>query len=207
LPGRIDGDPALGRDKTAFVRIDVESRGSLRRQAQVLGQTFLDAELEAGRLESLKAMRHPTRSQAAFLEALEARTDRLMQLRLADRTLRGVRLVAGFPVAMRQMELADANQRLAATNGQPVDLDAARRFQGRVVAIEQLGSGPHAVVVSNGTFAVVPAKDGLQRQLGKDVLLQLGRGESMSQSFQSVRLRFAAMDMLDKGKVLGLGSS
>jgi type IV secretory pathway VirD2 relaxase len=207
LPGRIDGDPALGWDKTVFVRLDVEGRGSLRRQAQVLGQTFLDAELESGRLETLKTTRHPTRSQAAFLEALEARTDRLMQLRLADRTPQGIRLVAGFPVAMRQMELADANQRLAAMYGQPVDLDAARRFQGRVVAIEQLGSGPHAVVVANGTFAVVPAKDGLQRQLGKDVSLQLARGESMSASFQSVRLRFAAMDMLDKGNVLGLGSS
>jgi type IV secretory pathway VirD2 relaxase len=207
LPSRIDGDPALGRDKTAFVRLDVDGRGLLRRQAQVLGQTFLDVELASGRLEILKSSRHPTRSQAALLEALEARTDRLAQLRLAERTPQGVRLVAGFPVAMRQLELAEANQRLAATYGQPVDLDAARRFQGRMVAIESLGSGPHAVVVSNGTFAVVPAKEGLQRQLGKEVSLQLARGESMSQSFQSVRLRFAAMDMLDKGRVLGLGSS
>lgn len=205
LPDRLAGDPALGRDKSAFVRLDVEGQGPLRRQTQQLGRTFLDAELEAGRLEALKATRHPTRSQVAFMEALEARTDRLAELRLAERTPQGVRLVAGFPEAMRQLELDDANKRLAAKYGQPVDLDAARRFQGRVAAIEQLGSGPHAVVVANGTFAVVPAKDGLQRHLGKDVSLQLAKGESMKQSFQSVRLRFAAMDMLDKGKVLGLG--
>jgi type IV secretory pathway VirD2 relaxase len=197
LANRIQGDPALGRDKTAFVRLDVEGRGAL----------FLDVELTSGQLESLQATRHPTRSQAALLEALEARTDRLAQLRLAERTPQGVRLTPGFAHAMRQLELTDAQQRLASVHGQPVDLDAARRFQGRVMAIEQLGSGPHAVIAADGAFAVVPAKDGLQRQLGNEVSVQLARGESINQAFQSVRLRFVAMDLLDKGRALGLGSA
>lgn len=207
LADRLKGDPALGRDKTSFVRLDVEGRGPIRRQAQVMARVFLDDELAAGRLGSLRTSSTRTRSQAAFMEALEARTDKLVELRMGERTPRGIRLIAGFSEAMRSKELADATGRLASKYGQPVDLDAARRFQGKVAAIEQLPSGPHAVVVSGGSFAVVPAKDGLQRQLGREVALQLPRGESMKQSFQAIRIRYAAMDMLDKGKLLGLGRS
>jgi len=207
LPERLKGDPSLGRDKASFVRLDVDGRGPMRRQSQLLARVFLDDELQAGKLESLRASTTRTRSQAAFLEALEARADKLVELRMAERTPRGIRLVAGFSEAMRAKELGEAAARLSGKYGQPVDLDAARRFQGKVAAIEQLPSGPHAVVVSGQSFAVVPAKDGLQRQLGKEVALQLPRGESMKQSFQAIRIRYAAMDMLDKGKVLGLGRS
>lgn len=207
LTERIAGDPALARDKSNFVRLDVEAQGPLKRQVRVLGQTFLDGELAAGKLEALRSTGNRTRTQAALLEALEARTDRLTELRLAERTPQGVRLVHGFPQAMRTLELEDAGRRLAAKYGQPVDLDTARRFQGRVVAIEQLASGPHAVVAQGGAFALVPAKDGLQRQLGKDVMVQLGRGDSLKQAFNTVRVRYAAMDQLDKGKTLGLGRS
>ncbi|KLB48452.1 hypothetical protein XEUV329_21450, partial [Xanthomonas euvesicatoria] len=112
-----------------------------------------------------------------------------------------------FDERMRALELGEAQQRLAAKYGQPVNLDVARRFQGSVQAIENLPSGPHAVIVQNGTFAVVPAKDGLQRQLGNTVAVQLAQGQSINQAFQSVRIRFAAMDALDKGKLLGLTRS
>lgn len=207
LPERLQGDPAMGRDKSRFVRLDVEGRGPLKRHSKLLARTWLDAELEAGRLEALRAQPARTRSQAQLLEALEARADRLVELRMAERTPRGVRLIQGFAAAMRERELAEASRRLAAQYGQPVDLDTARRFRGRVVAIEPLPSGPHAVVVSGGAFALVPAKDGLQRQLGRDVALHLPKDASLRQSFQQVRLRFAAMDMLGKDHTLGLGRS
>lgn len=207
LPERLAGDPALGRDKNAFVRLDVDGKGPLRQQSQLLARTFLDDELASGRLEQLKGNGIRTRAQVQFLEALEARADRLVELRMAERTPTGIRLAAGFSEAMRERELAEAQQRLAAKYGQPVNLDMARRFHGKVQAIENLPSGPHAVIVQNGTFAVVPAKDGLQRQLGNNVAVQLAQGQSMSQAFQSVRIRFAAMDTLDKGKLLGLTRS
>ncbi|RNK64586.1 DUF3363 domain-containing protein, partial [Xanthomonas vasicola] len=207
LLARLDGDPAIARDKNSFVRLDVKAQGSLNRQSQVIGRTFLDDQLAAGRLEQMKGATSRTRTQAQFLEALEARTDRLVALRMAERTPAGVRLKAGFDEDMRGMELADAQKRLASKYGQPVNLDVARRFQGTVEAIENLPSGPHAVIVQNGAFAVVPAKDGLQSQLGNTVAVQLAKGQSMNQAFQSVRIRFAAMDVLDKGKSLGLTRS
>lgn len=205
LAERLQGDPAMGRDTSRFVRLDVEGRGPLQRQSQLLARTWLDGELEAGRLEALRAQPARTRSQAQLLEALEARADRLVELRMAERTPRGVRLAQGFAEALREHELAEATRRLAAKYGQPVDLDAARRFQGRVTAIEPLASGPHAVIVSGDSFALVPAKDGLQRQLGREVAVRLPQGASLRQTFQQVRLRFAAMDMLGKDKTLGLG--
>lgn len=206
LPDRLNGDPAMGRERASFVRLDVEGRGPLNRQSQLIARTWLDGELESGRLESLRAAKGGmTRSQAQLMEALEARSDRLVQLRMAEQTPRGVRLVAGFDQAMRERELAEANQRLAKKYGQPVDMDTARRFQGRVDAIEQLPSGPHAVIVSGNSFAVVPAKDGLQRHLGREVSIQMPKDASIRQTFQQVRLRIAAMDMLGKDKTLGLG--
>lgn len=207
LLARLDGDPAIGRQRNAFVRLDVLGKGPLNRQSQVIARTFLDDELAAGRLAQLQGTNVRTRTQAQFLEALEARTDRLVALRMAERTPAGVRLAAGFDERMRALELGEAQQRLAAKYGQPVNLDVARRFQGSVQAIENLPSGPHAVIVQNGTFAVVPAKDGLQRQLGNTVAVQLAQGQSINQAFQSVRIRFAAMDALDKGKLLGLTRS
>ncbi|WFC26922.1 DUF3363 domain-containing protein (plasmid) [Xanthomonas oryzae pv. oryzae] len=207
LVERVNADPTLSDPKRAFVRLDVLGKGPLPQQSQVIARTFLDEQLAAGRLEQMKGATSRTRTQAQFLEALEARTDRLVALRMAERTPVGVRLKAGFDEDMRGMELGEAQKRLASKYGQPVNLDVARRFQGTVEAIENLPSGPHAVIVQNGTFAVVPAKDGLQGQLGNTVAVQLAKGQSMNQSFQSVRIRFAAMDVLDKGKSLGLTRS
>nr|WP_249255688.1 DUF3363 domain-containing protein [Xanthomonas translucens] len=207
LVERVNADPTLSDPKRAFVRLDVLGKGPLPQQSQVIARTFLDDQLAAGSLEQMKGATSRTRTQAQFLEVLEARTDRLVALRMAERTPAGVRLKAGFDEDMRGMELADAQKRLAPKYGQPVNLDVARRFQGTVEAIENLPSGPHAVIVQNGTFAVVPAKDGLQSQLGNTVAVQLAKGQSMNQAFQSVRIRFAAMDVLDKGKSLGLTRS
>jgi type IV secretory pathway VirD2 relaxase len=204
---RLDADPAMNRDRQAVVRVDVAARGSLAANARIVAQSFMDGELEGGTVGQLRARPALTRSQAAFLEALEARTDRLAELRLASRTGDGgVVLAPNFAAVLRERELADANTRLSSVYGQPVDLDAARRFQGTVAAIEQLPTGPHAVIVSDDTFALVPAKDGLERMTGRAVQVSLQRGVQIGQAnFQQARLRFMAMETLTPTTDLGLG--
>lgn len=204
---RLEADPALNRDRQAVVRLDVQARGSLTANARVVAQSFMDGELEAGVPGQLRNRQPLTRSQAAFLDALEARTDRLAELKLATRQANGgVVLAAGFREALRTRELSEATARLASSYGQPVSLDVARRFQGRVARIEQLASGPHAVIVDGDTFALVPAKQGLERMTGRTVQVSLARGVELGQSsFQQARLRFLAMDEMTPKLDLGLG--
>lgn len=204
---RLDADPALNRDRQGVVRVDVAARGSLAANARIVAQSFMDGELEGGAVEQLRKRPALTRSQAAFLEALEARTDRLAELRLASRNSDGsVTLAPNYAAALRERELVEANTRLSSTYGQPVNLDAARRFQGTVAAIEDLPTGPHAVIVSDDTFALVPAKDGLERMTGRAVQVSLQRGVQIGEAnFQQARLRFMAMETLTPTTDLGLG--
>lgn len=206
LVERLQADPALNRDRQGVVRLDVEARGPLSANARVIAQSFMDGELEAGTVGWLREER-VTRSQAMLLEALEARTDRLEELKLVERSVDGVvELKAGYREALRAGELAEANARLAESFGQPVNLDVARRFEGRVTKLEQLPSGPHAVIVDRDTFALVPAKHGLDRMLGREVQVSLGRGVEIGRaSFQEARVRFMAMDQLTPKLDLGLG--
>ena len=204
---RLEADPALYRDRQGIVRVDVEARGALTTHARVIAQSFMDGELEAGTPAQLRSAQPLSRSQAAFLDALESRTDRLAELRLASRTPDGgVVLAPGYREALRARELADASARLAATYGQAVNMDVARRFQGTVATIEQLPSGPHAVIVSEDTFALVPARGGLERMAGRAVQVTIPRGATIGKaSFQQARLRFLAMDTLLPTRDLGLG--
>ncbi|WP_141696184.1 DUF3363 domain-containing protein, partial [Xanthomonas translucens] len=74
LVDRVSADPTLSQPKSAFVRLDVLGKGPLTQQSQVIARTFLDEQLAAGRLEQMKGATSRTRTQAQFLEALEART-------------------------------------------------------------------------------------------------------------------------------------
>jgi type IV secretory pathway VirD2 relaxase len=207
LVQRIEADPALNRDRQGIVRVDIESRGPVKNTARVAAQSFLDGELVAGTASQLRTQQNRTRTQAQLLEALEARTDKLIELRLANRNSDGtVTLAANYQIALRERELSDANNRLAGKYGQPVNMDEARRFQGRVEKIEQLPSGPHAVIVSGDTFAVVPAKGGLEKMEGREVQVTMPKGHQLAQTnMQQSRLRYIAMDTLTPTKDLGLG--
>lgn len=210
LQERLSADPALNRDRQSIVRLDVDARGPLAANARVVAQTFLDDALEAGQLAQLRELHdysEPSRSSAAFLQALEARTDRLIELGLAERdAVDGVALAQGFRGRLRALELAEASSKLASEYGQPVNLDVARRFEGRVARIEALPSGPHAVITNEDTFALVPAKFGLERMVGQDVQVSLARGEELTKaSFQQARLRIMAMDEITPNLGLGLG--
>jgi type IV secretory pathway VirD2 relaxase len=206
LVERVNNDPAMGRDRPAFLRLDVHGRGPMPAQAQAIGYTYFDRQIEAGELARLEASRPHSRSQAALTEALRARTDRLVELGVATRNGAAITFAADWRQRLRGMELDDAARRLSARYGTYANLDTARQFSGRLEGFEALPSGIHAVIVKDDTFTLVPASRGLQKLAGQDVMVSLRGRDSLVQAPdpQQVRVRFATLDALRKGRDLGI---
>ncbi|PPT91411.1 hypothetical protein XthCFBP4691_07745 [Xanthomonas theicola] len=206
LVDRVTHDPAMGRDRPAFLRLDVRGSGPLPQQARVVGYTYLDQQIADGAAAKLEATWPHSRSQAALAEALRARADRLVELGVATRNGSTVALAADARPRLQAMELEGAGRRLAARYGTYTSLDAARKFSGRLDGFEALPSGIHAVVVKGDTFTLVPASSGLQKLAGREVAVSVRGGPQLAQggSMQQARIRFAALDALRHGKDLGI---
>jgi hypothetical protein len=196
---RLARDPAMARD-SAFVQVDVHGR-DLKAQATARAYVWLDDQLVAGvpRLLSQAAVR--TRFQDELIEAADQRVKRLVQFGLAQ--LDGDRIVFDPQIKpkLERIEREAVAERLSALHGRFVDLDDARHFRGRAAALESLHSGPHAVVVSDGQFTLVPAERGLGNQVGKDVSLTVDR--TPARETEQVRVRFRVLDAMDLSPSLG----
>jgi hypothetical protein len=128
---------------------------------------------------------HPPRPGATRFErelaaALKSRAERLSALGLAELQEGRWRSRAGFLDALYERELKSAAQRLSPRYGQPVDLPAGARFAGKVSGLEQLPSGPHALIAEAGQYALVPSSGRLADQLGRPVQVSVGRARSLT---------------------------
>jgi len=198
---------ASGRDKDLPVQAKVTIRGSAKNMADALGYTKLDKDLQDGVLAALRAVPAPSQSQASYLEALEARTDRLITLGMATKDPDGnVSLGPDLAKALSAHELKSTSDAMTVAHGRYVPLDDVRKFKGEVAGILDLPAGPIAVVRSADTFTLVPADSKLLAANGKQVEVSLPRGRSVadwSPERQRQRVAMVQMDHMDKGKDLG----
>jgi type IV secretory pathway VirD2 relaxase len=198
LIDRLEHEGSLGRDN-AFVRVDVRGR-DLHSQSAARAFTWLDEQLVADVPRQLRQSAVRTRFQDELIEASNRRIAQLVPLGLAAQDADAVRLDPSLRTKLDSLERTDATVRLSAQYGSAVSLDAVRRFDGRVTAIENLASGPHAVVVAGDRFALVPAERGLARQLSKGVSLTLDRAQ---RDGVEARVRYRVLDALDLSPSLG----
>jgi type IV secretory pathway VirD2 relaxase len=196
---RLTRDPAIARDG-AFVQVDVRGR-DLPAQAAARAYTWLDEQLVDGVPQQVKQATVRTRFQDELIDAADQRAKRLVQLGLAQ--LHGDRLSVdpNLKPRLERIERDAAAERLSEKHGRFVDLDDTRHFRGCVVAIENLASGPHAVVVDNGRFTLVSAERGLGNAVGKDV--SLTRDRSPARNAEQARVRFRELDAMDVSPSLG----
>jgi len=190
---------ASARD-SAFITVDVRGR-DLRSQAVARAYTWLDEQLVASNLQQLRNVAVRTRFQDDVVQAAEQRVRQLAQIGLAQ--VDGERLTFDpqLKTKLARIERDDAAARLRPQYGRYVDFDDARRLNGRVTAIEDLSSGPHAVVVSGDRFTLVAAERGLAKLVGKDVALTLDAPRNRDAN--QARMRFRVLDALDLSPSLG----
>jgi type IV secretory pathway VirD2 relaxase len=196
---RLKTDPAPARD-TTFIKVDVQGR-ELGAQIAARAFTWLDEQLVAGVPQQLRQVAVRTRFQNELIEAAEQRARRLVQLGFARIEGDSVRIDPHLKSKLTRLERDTAAERLSQQHGRFVDLDESRRFTGRVATIEALASGPHAVVVNEGRFTLVPADRGLSKLVGKDVSLSLA--SSPGRDAEQARVRFRVLDAMDLPPSLG----
>jgi type IV secretory pathway VirD2 relaxase len=196
-----------GRDSGAVVEVVQESSLGLREQMSAQGPTWLDGKIAAG--EHLKPIRRIGASR------FEMRVRAAMRGRLAQLRERGLTVERDGQTQLRGQALDEMYQREHATKaatlsrhyGQHVDLASGHDFRGKVERLEQLASGPHAVIAKDGRFALVPARNGLARQLGKNVSVSLGRGRgapslAIPMQMQDM-VRYVALEALSRQRTMG----
>ncbi|HEX7934850.1 MAG TPA: DUF3363 domain-containing protein [Paraburkholderia sp.] len=199
LIDRLARDPAVARDGV-FVQVDVRGR-DLSAQAAARAYTWLDEQLVAGVPQRVKQAEVRTRFQDELIDAAEQRVKRLVQLGLARFDCDRLVLDPNLRPKLERIERDATAERLSERHGHFVDLDETRHFRGRVAAIEDLASGPHAVVVDGGRFTLVPAERGLRNAVGKDVSLSFDR--SPAHDTEQTRVRFRVLDAMDISPSLG----
>ncbi len=208
LIDQINAHPALNRGNQSFIQVERHSALSLEQQVDANGFTWLDSRIASGGYS--KIVMQPIKSpfQKELQAAMESRFRKLSDMGLVSLQVDGtVRLAPDIATKLVRMELREAVARLSNRYGAHVDLDATRKFAGQFVAVEQLASGPHAVVQNGDQFAVVPIKSRQARQLGRALSVSLERGHSlhdMDLNMQRRGLRIAVMGDLSRSKALGV---
>jgi hypothetical protein len=174
------------------------------------GPTWLDGKIAVG--EHLKPIRRIGASR------FEMRVRAAMRGRLAQLRERGLTVERDGQTQLRGQALDEMYQREHATKaatlsrhyGQHVDLASGHDFRGKVERLEQLASGPHAVVAKDGRFALVPARNGIARQVGKEISVSLGRGGRGAPSLAipmpiqlQAMVRYVALDAPSRQRTMG----
>lgn len=199
LIARLETNATPARD-SAFIRVDVHGR-DLRAQSAARVMTWLDEQLVAGIPQQLRLVAVRTRFQDDVIQAAEQRIRQLVQLGLAQVDGDGVRLDPHLSSTLGRIERGDAAARLSAQYGCYVELSETQRFNGRVVALESLTSGAHAIVASGDRFTVIPADRGLSQHVGKDVSLTLA--STRDRDADQTRVRFRVLDAMNLSPSLG----
>jgi hypothetical protein len=110
-------------------------------------------------------------------------------------------------------ELEETARRLATNYGNTIGVDdihptgvnRRRRIEGKLDRIENLSSGPHAVVVNSKGFAVLPASQRTAEHVGKQVSVVLRDAETKDPTRPTavqMRVRYAELER-EREKDLG----
>jgi len=212
LVERIEATQAVGRDAGDFLRLQRRSPYDLSQQIGVEAPTWLDTQLATGALQRAPADAPGASTfQRDLTRSLQARAQVLERMGLAEREGQKLRLRAGFQDQLYGRELAAAHERLSPAFGHPVDLRSGGSFSGKLERIEQLHSGPHALLRGEGgNFALVPVQGNMGRMVGRPLQVQLEIGRALPQraaavTLQQARVRYLALDSITRQKSLGLG--
>jgi len=199
LTDRLQEAAGKGRDSGAYVEVVRQSPLGLREQMSATGPTWLDSKIAAGEhlqpVNRIGASRFQMRVRAALRgRVAQLRARGLMQEQDGQASLRLQALDE-----MYRQEHAQKAAQLSRQLGQHVSLKENEPFRGKVARVEQLASGPHAVVVGEGNFALVPMRGGLARQVGQRVELTVQRSRPTMDRGQpsqmQMPMRYVALDV------------
>ena len=149
----------------------------LASQIRTNGVTFLDR-LLAQDMPAQTVSALPRGFEADFAMALKGRAERLQAWGLASEEGGQMRVKAGFLDELYERELNAADDRLRPEFGELQRLSETHAFRGTVAGLEDLPSGPHAVVAGGGRYVLVPATGALTRAAGRTVTLSIGPSQS-----------------------------
>lgn len=172
--------PAAGRDSGRVIKVDRLSAQDLDEQVKENGITWLDRELLQGASSRGDVRVGASRFERQLAAALKDRAGHLKSLGLTQESDGATRLKAGFLDDLYARELQDAAVRLRSQYGELEHLHEGQQLKGRVVALEPLPSGPHLVLASESSFALVPATSGLGRAMDRSVALSVGRSRAFN---------------------------
>jgi type IV secretory pathway VirD2 relaxase len=122
-----------------------------------------------------------------YPEALRQRAAYLQSIGLAELQGTAWRAHAGLLDELYQREITAAAARLTPKYGDLKTLSAGERWEGTVRSMEDLPSGPHAVIEAHGRLALVPATADLTKMLNQRVSLHL-RGPSLPGQTRSMHI-------------------
>lgn len=127
--------------------------------------TWLDRELASGAPEGVRDAGFGREVRAA----LAIRRQWLIEQQLADGDGRTFRLRRGALESLRSRELEGTGERLGRELGKAFEpAGMGERVEGIIARRVDLESGPHALVERSRDFTLVPWRDVLERNLGKD---------------------------------------
>jgi type IV secretory pathway VirD2 relaxase len=156
-------DDAQGRRRVALA---VRSDLSIERQITATGATWLDRQAIAREPVAL--------GQAGFgaevRDAMERRTEQLIDQGLAERQAGGVAFARNLIGTLRRRELEALGERLAAETGRSLNPSAAGEYvSGTYRQRFALASGRFAMIDDGLGFQLVPWSPSLEKQLGRHV--------------------------------------
>ena len=178
LSERVAREVAHGRDSGAVLKIERHSLQDLDAQVGANGVTWLDRELARGADPDATPRVGATRFERDVQRSLKARAATLRSMGLVEDS--PGRRRTQFLDQLYEREIAEAAQRLRGQYGELGRLEAGSRVRGKAVAIEQLPSGPHVVIVNADRFALVPAQGSLANQVGKTVEIAIRPARTMN---------------------------
>ena len=197
LSAKLGMAPAAGRDRGTVTKIDRLATRDLAAQVSEEGVTWLDQELAAG--AGVGAARlGASRFERQLAQALEGRAKQLETMGLAQLEDGQIRARGRFLDELYERELQAADRRLTARFGERERIAAGASLEGRIAAIEELPSGPHAVLDMAGRYALVPATAQLEGQVGQTLKLNLSRGRHfhpMGEGALKLSVRFEPIDL------------
>jgi type IV secretory pathway VirD2 relaxase len=197
-PTRKNNSRAAARDQGAIIKIERLSAGDLDTQIHENGVTWLDREIAAGAEIGAPPRIGATPFERQIVQAIKDRGQHLKSLGLAEDVSGQLRTKARFIDELYSRELQDAARRLQGRYGELVRISAGQTLNGRVEAIEQLPSGPHAVVAMADRYSLVPASPGLSRHVGRTIALSIGRGRQVGFSDSTpfnLAIRYRSLDL------------
>lgn len=195
------------RDSGSHVAVVRESALSLREQMSASGPTWLDARLAAGEHLKPRQLIGESRFEGRVRAALRGRLANLRNRGLTEERDGSTQLRTLALDELYGQEHAAAAGALSGRFGEHVLLRPGQAFAGKVERIQELASGPHAVVAQDGRFALVQASPAMSRQLGNQVEVSVARGRgspsiAMPSQLQQ-QVRFVAMEAPSRQRDMG----